>query len=48
MVEKKKVEIGAPVGNQYWIKSGLNEGDQIITVPVSPFQIGKSARGVSQ
>ena len=48
IVEKKKVEIGAPVGNQYWIKSGLNEGDQIITVPVSPFQIGKSAQGVSQ
>ena len=47
-IEEKKVEIGAPVGNQYWVKSGLSEGDQIITVPVSPFQIGKSAQGVPQ
>ena len=48
IITKQKVEIGAPVGNQYWIKSGLNEGDQIIMVPVSPFQIGESAKGVSQ
>ena len=48
IVEKQKVEIGAPVGNQYWIKSGLDAGDQIITVPVSPFQIGKAATGVPQ
>ena len=48
IIEKQKVEIGAPIGNQYWIKSGLSEGDQIITVPVSPFQIGKSAQGVPQ
>ena len=48
VIKKQKVEIGAPVENQYWIKSGLNEGDQIITVPVSPFQIGKPAQGVPQ
>ena len=48
IITKQKVKIGAPVGNQYWIKAGLNEGDQIITVPVSPFQIGKSAQGVPQ
>ena len=48
IVEKRAVQIGAPVGNQYWIKSGLIKGEQIITVPVSPFQIGKPAQGVSQ
>ena len=48
LITKQKVEIGAPVGNQYWIKGGLVEGDQIITVPVSPFQIGESAQGVPQ
>ena len=48
VITKQKVEIGAPVDNQYWIKSGLTEGDQIITVPVSPFQIGESAQGVPQ
>ena len=48
LIKKQKVKIGAPVGNQYWIKAGLSEGDQIITVPVSPFQIGESAQGVTQ
>ena len=48
IIEKQKVEIGAPVGNQYWIKSGLTEGDTIITVPVSSFQIGQPAQGVPQ
>ena len=48
IVEKQKVQIGEPVGNQYWIKSGLSEGDNIITVSVSPFQIGQPAKGVSQ
>ncbi|MBR6232089.1 MAG: efflux RND transporter periplasmic adaptor subunit [Alphaproteobacteria bacterium] len=48
LVEKQKVQIGAPVGNQYWIKSGLSAGDNIITVSVSPFQIGQPAEGVPQ
>ena len=48
IVQKRTVQIGAPVSNQYWIKSGLAEGEQIITVPVSPYQIGKPAQGVPQ
>ena len=48
IIEKRTVQIGAPVGNQYWIKEGLNEGEQIITVPVSPYQIGEAAEGVPQ
>ena len=48
IVIKQKVKIGAPIGSQYWIKSGLTEGEQIITVPVSSFQIGESAQGVPQ
>ena len=46
IVEKKPVEIGAPIGHQYWIKSGLTEGDLVITVPVSDRQIGQAAQGV--
>lgn len=48
LIKKQKVEIGASIDNQYWIKSGLTEGDTIITVPVSPYQIGEPALGVSQ
>ena len=48
LIKKQKIEIGAPIDNQYWIKSGLIEGDNIITVPVSPFQIGQMAQGVRQ
>ena len=48
IIEKRSVQIGAPVGNQYWIKEGLKEGEQIITVPVSPYQIGEPAEGVPQ
>ena len=48
IVEKKTVQIGAPVDNQYWIKSGLTEGDNLITVSVSPLQIGQPAEGVSR
>ena len=47
-IEKQKVDIGASIGNQYWIKSGVNEGDVIITVPVSPFQIGQPVKGIPQ
>lgn len=48
IIEKRTVQIGAPVGNQYWIKSGLSEGEKIITVPISPYQIGDPAEGVPQ
>ena len=48
IVKKRLVQIGTPVGNQYWIKSGLSEGDEIIVVPVSPHQIGQSLQGVPQ
>lgn len=48
IIKKQKVEIGAPIGTQYWIKSGLNEGDTLITVPVSSFQIGQPAKGIPQ
>ena len=48
IIEKKNIQIGAPINNQYWIKSGLSESDNIITVPVSPFQIGQPAQGVVQ
>lgn len=48
LIQKQKVEIGAPIGTQYWIRSGLVEGDQIVTVPVSLFQIGQPAEGRSQ
>ena len=48
IIEKRLVQIGAPVGNQYWIKEGLKEGEEIITVPVSPYQIGEQAQGVPQ
>ncbi len=48
IIRKQKVEIGSPIGSQYWIKSGLNEGDIIITVPVSPFQVGQQAKGNPQ
>lgn len=47
-IQKQNVKIGAPIGTQYWIQSGLLEGDQIVTVPVSPFQIGQPAEGRSQ
>lgn len=46
IIEKRSVQIGSPLGNQYWIKSGLDEGDQIITVPVSPYQVGQPAKGI--
>jgi len=46
VIEKQKVKIKAPVGHQYWIKSGLSEGESIITVPVSPYLVGQSAQGV--
>ena len=48
LIKRQKVKIGVPVGNQYWIKEGLSEGDQIITVPVLPFQVGQPASGVPQ
>ena len=48
IVEKQKVEIGASINTQYWIKAGLNEGENIITVPISPFQIGQPAEGIEQ
>ena len=48
IIEKRIVEIGSPIGNQYWIKSGLLEGDKVITIPVSFYQIGQSAQGVPQ
>ncbi len=48
VIIKQQVEIGAPIGTQYWIKSGLNKGDTIITVPVSPYQIGQPAEGIPQ
>ena len=48
IIEKQAVEIQAPVGTSYWIKSGLTDGDHIITVPVSPFQIGQPAKGIKQ
>lgn len=46
IIEKRKVEIEAAIQNQYWIKSGLKEGDKIIIVPISVAQIGKPAKGV--
>lgn len=46
-IEKRKVEIKEPIGMQYWIKSGLSEGEDIITVPVSSSQIGQAAKGIS-
>lgn len=48
ILERQNVEIGAYIGNQYWIQSGLFEKDKIITVPVSPFQIGQPAKGITQ
>ena len=48
VIEKRQVQIGAPIGNQYWIKSGLSEGESIITVPVSSAQIGQPAEGAPQ
>ena len=48
IIEKQKVQIGAPIENQYWIKSGLSEGDNLVTTSVSPFQIGQPAQGVTQ
>ena len=45
IVEKKSVQIIGTVKNQYWI-TGLAEGDKIITVTVSPYQIGQPAEGV--
>ena len=47
IVEKKSVQIIGTVKNQYWI-TGLAEGDKIITVTVSPYQIGQKAEGVEQ
>ncbi len=47
-IEKQSVEIGAPIGTQYWVKSGLLAGDTLVTVPVSPFQIGQPAQGIPQ
>lgn len=46
VVSKRDVKIGAPIGNQYWITAGVNEGEDIITVPVSASQIGQPAKGV--
>lgn len=48
IIQKQAVEIGASIGNQYWIKSGLMEGEALITVPISNFQIGKQAEGLEQ
>ena len=45
IVEKQSVQIMAPIGQKYWIKSGLKSGDDIIMVPVSPYQIGQPAQG---
>ncbi|MBE6446807.1 MAG: efflux RND transporter periplasmic adaptor subunit [Alphaproteobacteria bacterium] len=45
IIEKRKVQIKGSVKNQYWIE-GLNEGQEIITVAVSPYQIGQKAEGV--
>jgi RND family efflux transporter MFP subunit len=47
IIEKRSVQIIGAVQNQYWI-TGLKEGDKIITVTVSPYQIGQKAEGVEQ
>ena len=46
IIQKRSVQIGAPIDNQYWIQSGLSPGDEIITVPVMSDQVGQSAQGV--
>ena len=46
MGQKRSVQIGAPINHQYWIKSGLSAGDEIITVPVALDQVGQPAQGV--
>ena len=45
IVQKRSVQIGAPINHQYWITSGLLAGDEIITVPVSFEQVGQPAQG---
>lgn len=45
IIQKRFVQIGSPVQNQYWIQSGLLAGDKIITVPVAPDQVGQPAQG---
>ncbi len=48
IIEKRKVQIGDTVDNEYWIVSGLDEGEDLITVPVLSGQIGQQANGVQQ
>ncbi len=45
IVKKVPVEIGSSIGNQYFIKSGVNSGDMIIQGSVNPLNIGKTAQG---
>lgn len=47
IIEKRNVQINGSIQNQYWI-TGLEEGDNIITTAVSPYQIGQKAKGVKQ
>ncbi len=46
IIQQRDVKIGAPINNQYWIQSGLFAGEKIITVWLSPDQVGTSAQGV--
>ncbi len=48
IITSQKVKIGAPIAHQFWIQSGLDVSDEIITVPVSAQHIGQTAKGVVQ
>ena len=44
VITKKAIELGQSIDNQFYIPTGLNAGDQVITGQISSFEIGKPAK----